>query len=148
MEDRLAGRFTANWRLELRATEGREPGVNTTAQTMLGRWSKQQLVQDRPYFGLHRATVLRRTNAQPCTCLVIQPTNRQRRHHIHLPMLSSTAMLAPPARLMPLCARRTPGMSGYGCVAIGVAFVARRVGEVQWTPAMCRRRLTLLRLRP
>ena len=49
--------------------------------------------------------------------------------------------------IMPLCARRTPGMSGYGCVAAGVAFVARRAGDVRRTP-VCRRRLTLVRLKP
>lgn len=38
-------------------------------------------------------------------------------------------------------------MSRYGCVATGVAFVARRVGGVRRTPAVCRRRLTPLRLK-
>jgi hypothetical protein len=37
-------------------------------------------------------------------------------------------------------------MSGYGCGAAGVAFAACRMSEVRQTPAMCRRRLTLLRL--
>jgi hypothetical protein len=45
-------------------------------------------------------------------------------------------------------AKRTPDMSGYGCVAVGVAFITRRVGDVRRTPAMCRRHLALLRLKP
>jgi hypothetical protein len=42
----------------------------------------------------------------------------------------------------------TPGMRGYGCVVVGAPFVARWVGEVRRTPGMCRRGLTLVRLKP
>jgi hypothetical protein len=41
---------------------------------------------------------------------------------------------------------RDPGKSGYPGVSVGVAFVACRMGEVRRTPAVRRRRLTLLRL--
>lgn len=49
---------------------------------------------------------------------------------------------------MPLRARSTPGMKGYGYVMVGLAFVDPRVDGVRRTPAVCRRRLTLLRLTP
>jgi hypothetical protein len=38
--------------------------------------------------------------------------------------------------------------AGYGYAAVDVAFVDARVDGVGWTPAVCRRRLTLLRLTP
>lgn len=49
---------------------------------------------------------------------------------------------------MPLCARSTPGMKGYGYVVVGVVFSDPRVDGVRRTPAVCRRRLTLLGLTP
>jgi hypothetical protein len=73
-------------------------------------------------------------------------------HHVHARSITSHPTARPDQRrqndLSCRCARSTPGMRGYGDVVVGVAFAGPRVDGARRTPAVRRRRLTLVRLTP
>src|SRR5205823_9469693 len=67
------------WR-DLDAPDRRESLVDPSAETVLTRWFRERVVQDRPYLGLHRAAMAGGTDAQLRSQLLVHVPDRQRRH--------------------------------------------------------------------